>query len=50
MKKLALIAVVAMVALCSCTKKGINLTEQLPELKGEWLWTHCRIILNGERS
>lgn len=40
MKKLTLIAVVAMVALCSCTKKGINLTEQLPELKGEWLWTH----------
>lgn len=40
MKKLALMAVVAMLALCSCTKKGINLTEQLPELKGEWLWTH----------
>lgn len=40
MKKLTLIAVVAMVALCSCTKKGINLTEQLPELKGEWVWTH----------
>ena len=29
-----------MVALCSCKKEGINLTEQLPELKGEWLWTH----------
>ena len=40
MKKLTLIAVVAMVALCSCTKKGINLTEQLPELNGEWVWTH----------
>ena len=40
MKKLALIAVVALLALCSCEKDGINLTEQLPELKGEWLWTH----------
>ena len=40
MKKLTLIAVVTMLALCSCTKKGIILTEQLPELKGEWLWTH----------
>lgn len=40
MKKLALIAVAAMLALCSCKKEGINLTEQLPELKGEWLWTH----------
>ena len=40
MKKLALIAVAAMLALCSCNKEGINLTEQLPELKGEWLWTH----------
>ena len=29
-----------MLALCSCKKEGINLTEQLPELKGEWLWTH----------
>ena len=40
MKKLAFIAVVALVALCSCKEEGINLTEQLPELKGEWLWTH----------
>ena len=40
MKKTAFIAVVAMLALCSCEKEGINLTEQLPELKGEWLWTH----------
>lgn len=40
MKKLALIAVAALLALCSCEKDGINLTEQLPELKGEWLWTH----------
>lgn len=40
MKKLALIAVAALLALCSCKEKSINLTEQLPELKGEWLWTH----------
>ena len=40
MKKLTLIAVVAMFTLCSCEKEGINLIEQLPELKGEWLWTH----------
>ena len=40
MKKLALIAVAAFLALCSCKKDGVNLTEQLPELKGEWLWTH----------
>ena len=40
MKKLALIAVAALLALCSCKEESINLTEQLPELKGEWLWTH----------
>ena len=40
MKKLTLIAVVALLALCSCKKDDVNLTEQLPELKGEWLWTH----------
>ena len=40
MKKLALIAVAASLVLCSCKKDDINLTEQLPELKGEWLWTH----------
>ena len=43
MKKIALIAVAAMLALCSCKKEGINLTEQLPELKGEWLWTHTYV-------
>ena len=40
MKKLAFIAVAALLALCSCKEESINLTEQLPELKGEWLWTH----------
>ena len=40
MKKLAFIAVAALLALCSCKEEGVNLTEQLPELKGEWLWTH----------
>lgn len=40
MKKLAFIAVAALLALCSCKEESINLTEQLPEMKGEWLWTH----------
>lgn len=43
MKKLTLIVVAAMLALCSCEKEGINLIEQLPELKGEWLWTHTTV-------
>ena len=44
MKRIALIAVVAMVALCSCKKnEGINLIEKLPELKGEWLWTQTTV-------
>lgn len=43
MKKLALIAVVALFALCSCKEEGINLTKQLPELEGEWLWTHTNV-------
>ena len=43
MKKVLFIAVVALMALCSCKKDGINLTEQLPELKGEWLWTHTYV-------
>lgn len=55
MKKLALIAVVALLALCSCEKDGINLTEQLPELKGEWLWTHTVVggivgIINADEN
>ena len=44
MKRIALIAVVAMVALCSCKKnEGVNLVERLPELKGEWLWTQTTV-------
>ena len=55
MKKLALIAVVALLALCSCKKDGVNLTEQLPELKGEWLWTHTVVggfvgIINADQD
>ena len=44
MKKLALFAVVAMLAFSSCNKiKDVNLTEQLPELKGEWLWVQTTV-------
>ena len=44
MKKVALFAVVALLALCSCKKnEGVNLTEQLPELKGEWLWVQTTV-------
>jgi hypothetical protein len=41
MKRLVLIAVVALLTFSSCTKKeSIILTEKIPELKGEWVWTH----------
>lgn len=55
MKKLALIAVAALLALCSCKEESINLTEQLPELKGEWLWTHTVVggivgIINADEN
>ena len=36
MKKIGLIAIVVLFALCSCKK--VNLTEQLPQIKGEWQW------------
>ena len=39
MKKL-LIAVIALFAFSSCKKSGVILTEKIPELKGEWVWTH----------
>ena len=55
MKKLALISIAALLVLCSCKKEGINLTEQLPELKGEWLWTHTVVggvvgIVNADQD
>lgn len=39
MKKIVVIAFVAVVAFCSCKKEGVNLMEEIPELKGEWIWT-----------
>lgn len=36
MKKVVLIAVIALFAFCSCEK--INLVEQVPQLKGSWQW------------
>ena len=36
MKKVVLIAVIALIAFCSCEK--INLIEQVPQLKGSWQW------------
>lgn len=43
MKKVFLIAAIALLVFSSCTKKGINLTEQLPDLKGEWLWLQTTV-------
>jgi hypothetical protein len=40
MKKVLLIAVIALFAFSSCKKSGVNLIETIPELKGEWVWTH----------
>ena len=39
MKKMFFVAVIAMFALCLCKKEGVNLTDEIPELKGEWIWT-----------
>ena len=36
MKKVLLVAAAVMLALCSCAKT--DLTEQIPQLKGSWLW------------
>lgn len=41
MKKVLLIAVIALLSFSSCKKSGVNLIEKIPELKGEWVWTHC---------
>ena len=40
MKKVLLIAAIALFAFSSCEKSGIILLEKAPELKGEWVWTH----------
>lgn len=40
MKKVLLIAAIALFAFSSCKKSGVNLIEKIPELKGEWVWTH----------
>lgn len=40
MKKVLLIAVIALLSFSSCKKSGVNLIEKIPELKGEWVWTH----------
>ena len=40
MKKFLFIAVMALLAFSSCEKSGVNLIEKIPELKGEWVWTH----------
>lgn len=41
MRKLVLIAVVALMALCSCEK--IDLTEKVPQLKGSWKWNQTAV-------
>ena len=43
MKKVLVIATIVLMAFNSGKKNGINLTERLPELKGEWLGTHTRV-------
>ncbi len=43
MKKVLFIAIVVLMAFNSCKKNGVNLTEKLPELKGEWIWTHTTV-------
>lgn len=40
MKKVLLIAVIALLSFSSCKKSGVNLIEKIPELKGKWVWTH----------
>ena len=40
MKNLGLLLAVALMAFSSCKKEDIILTEKIPELKGEWVWTH----------
>ena len=40
MKKLGLLLAVVLIACSSCKKEDVILTEKIPELKGEWVWTH----------
>jgi hypothetical protein len=41
MRKVVFMAVVALMALCSCKKT--KLTEQIPQLKGAWEWNHTAV-------
>ena len=55
MKKVLFIAIVVLMAFNSCKKNGINLTERLPELKGEWIWTQTTVggfvgYINADRE
>ena len=43
MKKMFFVAVIAMFAFFSCKKEGVNLTDEIPELKGEWIWTKTAV-------
>ena len=53
MKKTVLIAVIALFAFCSCEK--IDLTEQVPQLKGSWQWHQTAVggfvgVINPETT
>ncbi|MBQ6307428.1 MAG: hypothetical protein IJQ11_13610 [Bacteroidales bacterium] len=55
MKKVLFIAIIVLMAFNSCKKNGINLTERLPELKSEWIWTHTTVggfvgYINADRE
>ena len=41
MRKVIFMAVVALMAFCSCKKT--KLTEQIPQLKGAWEWNHTAV-------
>ena len=38
-----LLALFALLACSACKKDGIILTERIPELKGEWIWTSTAV-------
>ena len=55
MKKVLFIAIIVLMAFNSCKKNGIYLTERLPELKGEWIWTQTTVggfvgYINADRE